>query len=371
MVEYNGVKMELVNIDLLDQQQVESDDGSDALYLQVTLKVTTVVQAGYIYPDTGAVVSQQKLNDLLMAPRKTLVLSFDSSGEDQAVMPKNPELSFQNVSTGAFNYDGPYANEIAQLQVVPNTMDHGADTHATTKLINSPISGFSVDSKNGPMPLFCNIVKILGENGYVISWAVQTWINQCVGTTVSSSSPLLSNRFEMVHVVDADQLCTIHTSGIAMFRTDKLNINTWYPDQFRNMIMPPIYKRFRRDHIEVAQIADGTGIRYFVKDVELPVFFVTPNGADQPAGGAVANAVRCSVEKMNAIYSGDTITDSILATRDSYYGYRSQKAFADQGARDAELHSQRVKESRAATLASKRMAAYYKSRTPPKPKPKP
>lgn len=358
MFSYNDIQTELVNIDLFDQKVIPSADGVDFLYTQITLKVTFLIHDAYLDSGGNPVDTALQLREKFLEPRKKLYLTFQTGG-----------ANFDN----GLNQGGIGVSAVNTTAEIPNSLGGDGNTlsdNSYQTLLLSPPVNQKKDSNNGPMPLFCNITKILGNNGYVGTWVGQTWINPCKATNTAALSPLISNRFTMTHIVDADQLCTIQSRGVATFRTDLLENRDVWPDFYRDVVVPPIYHRFRRDHIVATQSPDGTNLTYETIDHELPVYFVTPQGAN-----GVPNAVRCQVTKSTSIHVEGTLGGAVLAARDSHYQFKQAKQYSDQLARqredEARITALDVAVRQSAISANKAQRAMYKSRTRRRPTPPP
>jgi hypothetical protein len=318
-VKYGDITIALLNIDLFDQRAIYTEDGVDLLYLLTTIKITGVLDTGYPIVNKGNLVTdpvtmKSTIEDMMMRPRQELFIRFEPDFRGGAGAP------FENApaADAPFFFDGP-------VDAVPNPITTAFVTGNERLLLESPkqignLAGL-VDGNQGPIPLFCNLTKFLGNDGFVISWGVQTWIDPCLSGP-TKAFPLISNRFSMIHQVDMDQLCTVESHGVATFNTAYLKGE--YADNWRSVIVPPIYKRFRRDQIQVEQSPDGAVLRYSTLDHELPVYFSTPVGEN-----GVPNATRIEVLKSSMVYTKPAIEDAVLAARQAYYDLKNSKQNSD------------------------------------------
>lgn len=323
MLEYNGIQMELVNIDRFEREAVQSQDGVDHLWNQYTIQVTAVVHYAYLNLGGGPFPTNNIIKEKLLEKRKKFKISFLTGGISAHDNQLGQDLRlFGAVDNPAnpFVYQGPIPSEIQQFDDVPNvieTQQHG-EAGEEELLIESPLPGATVDAKLGPEPLFCHITKFLGENGFVVTWAIRTWLVDCPGVP-SNLSALLDNRFVMIHDVNEDQLTTVTTYGTAVFRTDLLLARNQLPDSFRHLILAPIYKGFRRQHIQVKQMSDTT-IRYLTSDLQTPVVF----------NPSVDNAIRAEVLHRRVLAQKESFSSSIIGAAESWYSFRANRNWAQQ-----------------------------------------
>jgi hypothetical protein len=240
---YNEVPMEVESFQRFDQMSVYSDDGADYLYTQFTIVVRCLWHprgvafgAPPVNETQSAAQSMQALRATLMKPRKTLIIKAPHLGTSTA-----------------------------------------GNTFLRSPLLRPPpfVEGtaYPVDAKNGPQPLFCNIVQIVGEDTMIVDFGIITWINECVGTAENPTNPVLSHRWSQAHYIDEMQHTRRIVTGVAVLRTDLLyNQNgaiIVHADDFREHFFHNVPPNFRRVAVNVNASSDGSRLEYVVEDQEV------------------------------------------------------------------------------------------------------
>lgn len=194
------------------------------------------------------------------------------------------------------------------------------------------------DCKNGPFAKVFSITQAFGDaTTFLVDFAVETYINESVSNVSASGgaagqaknpvNALLSNRFHQQQVVDETGHTTIHTEGLAIFRTDYLygqrsDTDEINPDYLRPYLMLPIPQGFVRDNITVAGEPDVTGIRYSFTDRQVPVNF--------PLATQVRAASIHAVHRQAVVINQD-ILEGALSVYDRTLGTLVNQNFAQQG----------------------------------------
>lgn len=355
MLEYNGIKMELINIDRFERTVASSSDGVDHLWNEYLIQVTAVVHEAYLNLGNGPFESWAILKHKLMEKRKKFKLSFLTGGAANQSNKVGIAPAFAEVGADKpFIFDGPAASDLGQFDLVPDRIQSMTDDEAgeIEVMIESPLPGYSIDAHNGPDPVFCHPYKFLGTNGMVITWAVKTWLVECPIEQAlrtpgqgRSQTPLVDNRFDQIHDVDDQHVTTIATYGTAVFRTDLLYANGVVPDNFRGAIIAPIFRGFRRSHIQVKQMSDTT-VRYLTIDRQTPVVF----------DPSVPNAVMADVIHHRLLYQQDDMLHSAMEAADRYYSFRANRAWAEQDKKEAKDRADDLHEAKMNLLGSKQEA---------------
>lgn len=359
MLSYNGVNMELVSIDRFEREGESSSDGVDRLWNQYTIQVTAVVHYAYLNRGASPTLTNNDLKVLLLQKRKKFKFSFvtggaGSHGNDIPLAPAFSEVG----ADGSFIFDGPLPADLHQTTIVPDHMqpvgDRDAEVGDVEVLIESPPGDAPVDAHLGPDPLFCHITEFAGANGFVVTWAVRTWLVECF-TQIDNLSSLVDNRFVMIHDVNDNQVATVTTYGEAIFRTDLLLLRKQLPDNFRGVILAPVYRGFRRSHIQVKQMSDTT-VRYMTIDTQTPVVF----------DPSVPWAIRAEVLNRRVLARKDALADSAFGALNSYYSYTVNRNWATESAdnqkRADEIHKEKLKSEKA-------KQQFFQQKTKPKFKP--
>lgn len=116
------------------------------------------------------------------------------------------------------------------------------------------------DMENGPKPLYVR-VRPVGENFFHVDFGIE--LNQV--TCEEGGNPLwTSHRYTQEVTIDARAFSTKVTHGKIFARVD-LRVN---PDALRNLIIPPVDLKFRREEIKAILQSDGLALEYYFRDVE-------------------------------------------------------------------------------------------------------
>jgi hypothetical protein len=145
-------------------------------------------------------------------------------------------------------------------------------------LLHSPGWNKRCDAKNGPIPLYCNIIQSHGDaNTFVVEWACETYVNEQDRSSNRGfntiKDPLLSNRFSMTHAVGEDSFMLVGVEGTAIFDVGILQDRGINPDNYRPQLFLPVPKGFVRGNIQVAAIPGMEGVRYSFVDRQMPINF--------------------------------------------------------------------------------------------------
>ena len=343
-VKYGSVEMELVNIDLYQQELVKSEDNVDVLYYQTTFKFTNLINPGYYYEsadgvqNTNTVKTINYLTKLLMEPRQPMIISFSEDLVEQNTDPKDNLAFSQAQNNNPFIFDGPFPQEINQNNVVPHPLNNVVGDIQWKDTNSLPVIPTSEDCNNGPIPLFCNITKVIGNNGFSVSWAVRTW-TRAVGRQV-----LLSNRFTMRHQVDGNQLCTITTFGEAVFDPIEVLKLQKVPDNFRDIIIPPIYSSFYRENITVEQSSNGCKLNYVTVDHQMPVVVLQYDNNPEVEDTGI---LKYHISKSQSVYTGDPVTGTFTRAMSEHNQYKANQLWKEQMAREHDAQTKQL-EKRAA-----------------------
>lgn len=140
---------------------------------------------------------------------------------------------------------------------------------------DSPAS-YTVDCKNGPVPLHCNVVEVRGKKTFVVDWAIECYVNESyIFRRSTTLSALLSQRWTVEEDLDQDFFATRIINGHAIFRSDRLQILNAVADDFRAWLMNPPQNNFRRTVQQILISEDGTRLDYVLIDRQVP-YSLTP-----------------------------------------------------------------------------------------------
>jgi hypothetical protein len=124
------------------------------------------------------------------------------------------------------------------------------------------------DAKNGPHPIRFDFVELIGHKFLVADFEVETWLDECEGRPGEPPPTILSHEWERSESIAENWLSTVTTTGRLVCRTDFLERRALVPDDFRGRLFHPIPPRFSREHVDVRQLGDGSGVTYTTVDEE-------------------------------------------------------------------------------------------------------
>lgn len=184
----------------------------------------------------------------------------------------------------------------------------------------SPVGGRVCDCKNGPFPKVLSVTEAMGDaTTLVVTWAVETFINEAQDNNVNPRGALISNRFAQSHSVDDAGYTTIHTTGTALFRTDLVYSIPDAPDPFRAILFMPIPQGFTRTIDAVTGRPDVTGVDYTYTDKQVSSNFVA---------GPFVRAASISVVHRQAVTSNADVLSGALSVYERYLGIKANRNFA-------------------------------------------
>lgn len=139
------------------------------------------------------------------------------------------------------------------------------DYHGRAGWLISPLTGYTVDARNGPQIDVETVVETWGIRTAIVRFRVITWLVEIVSK--ATMPVLLSHRWTQAMDTNEDYYSTITTDGDATFRVDELLRLGTYPDQYRHDLFHPIPNNHTRT-ISVTAKSDGTGVFYRLVDTE-------------------------------------------------------------------------------------------------------
>ena len=215
---YGTISLELIKTNSFAQEPQYSEDNKDYLYTRFTVDVTCIFNADVFVLGSDPAVTMRSVRQILLAPRQTLLIKV-----------------------------------------------------GTSILLESP----APDDNGGPIPLSCNITQISGTQTFIVTYRIQVDITDC---NVSGQVSILSNRFAQDFTIDADGYSVRITRGKMVVRaTTTLNA-----DNFREVVIPPIPKGWRRTRMSFTPTTDGLTLGYSIEDTE--VYQTPPSPATTARG---------------------------------------------------------------------------------------
>ena len=148
------------------------------------------------------------------------------------------------------------------------------------------------DAANGPHVRKCSILSANGDGTFVVHFVVETCIRECpddsfittAAKSIAQRRHLLSNRYATSHDVDERHRTVITYEGVSIFRTDILELQKRYADDYRSGLIPPVPKGFRRMAIKVRAVPSRNALAWTVVDREEFVYLGDPKKGTNPWG---------------------------------------------------------------------------------------
>lgn len=123
------------------------------------------------------------------------------------------------------------------------------------------------DAQLGAIPLYANVVQIVGTKTWMVDVGFKVHINEC-DDNGENPSVLLSNRWDMNQVIDQQSYSANQVAGRAVFRPDLLAKRNLTADQLRQWLLLPVPGGYKREQLSVTQSQDGAAIRYQFTDLQ-------------------------------------------------------------------------------------------------------
>jgi hypothetical protein len=204
--------------------------GVDLMYQRVTIEVSVVLNPFWFATNKMGAFPEGEVNDRFVGDRMGLTIA---NLREVLMTPRKP-LHFSV---------GP--------DLVIQSPDYDTDTG----------DYLPSDCKNGPHPLGCKVIDIVGDKSAMLFFKIETYVSYC-------EKMLLSNRWTMSCDIDQEGYTTRTTRGKAVFRSDLLAQTGANPDDFRRFLLVPAQDQLRRINVHVGVSADGTELDYSVTDRE-------------------------------------------------------------------------------------------------------
>lgn len=190
--------------------------------------------------------------------------------------------------------------------------------------VASPLPGYPVDCRNGPIPKLFNVHTATGDaNTLMVDWGCTTYINEAQFNGVNPTGGLLSNRFSQSHSI-IDGFTNIQTEGVAIFRSDFIygDDPATSPDFSRPILFMPIPQGFVREIDYVTGREDGISIRYGYTDKQQSVNFVA---------GPYVKAAKISAVHRQSVTTHADLIGGALGAYERVLGLKANRNFAKDG----------------------------------------
>lgn len=265
LITYNGITLPYPISTQFDQDAVYDDSGTDLTYIKLSVRVEYIINAAYIeqlaptvadttVPDNAAAI-MSFIRSKLLQPRKVFIFKT-----------------------------GPYDLLPAFLQA----------------------NSGSVDAKNGPKPLYCNIIR-LNEVTFLMRYGIEAhyWENNELDgdswlQTNKPGSAALSHRWEESVAMDNCMVTTKTRKGTVVLRTD--NPQGLIADDLRStMATLSVATGYLRKSSNYTVTPDGVKLQYTLVDEEYfklppkPAYFADGYYRETTSPGGAVRYGECSV----------------------------------------------------------------------------
>lgn len=173
---------------------------------------------------------------------------------------------------------GPVSDMIRQLRHAllqeRGLLVYNVGDSPTPMIVSPGLDGngnlYPCDANNGPVPGPLHIIRVDGIKTFHIRYSVTTCLIECPGYNGEGGpSGLISNRSSQVHSIDGSTFLTaITTTGQAFFRTDILEAAGQIADGYRDVLLPPIPRGFKRMAIQIQATPARNALSYTCTDQE-------------------------------------------------------------------------------------------------------
>jgi hypothetical protein len=186
-----------------------------------------------------------------------------------------------NPSETAYISDGPLA--IADPTALPPVTYNAVQTSLNTPrgqlqfdnylttMFNLPDedAGWITDANNGPFPQELSIIEINGGQTFHVRYVIKTFIYQC-DLAETSDVAWISNEYSQSESIDEHFYSSITTTGMAYFRIEVLDEANGVADDFRDVLLPPIPRGYRRMAIDIKVNETRNILIYSCVDHQMP-----------------------------------------------------------------------------------------------------
>lgn len=259
VVTYNGIRLHHCSTKRFDQQTVYDDTGTDYLYTKFHVQVVGYVHANLHVSSTAN--TGVRTDATSFPPGSTAYANMDKGNDDFT------SGAAQNFNVIRTLLAQPRAD--FEMRVGANEQGTGGDILLSASAITlanaKSISGRDVD--NGPKPKGVSITRLTGNAIYRVEFEIEVCRVECSvdgSASTNNNRGVLSNRWAMTDEIDNNFYCTRTITG--RLRVASANLN---PHSFRQLVMPPLNKYFRRERIQFTATADNLNLDYTIVDKEI------------------------------------------------------------------------------------------------------
>lgn len=318
---YGTTTLAVIDLNRYERTNVYSEDGTDLLYVKHLIGVSAVYSP-------GGMPQQPSVTDLSPATRATLggtdytstVLTVNPRGQDPTGVNTTPSLEsdFPGIRAPITSqYTGIETDAELRYRLLAPRQSltlWGLDrqTSAFIRWLESPRPGFTVDCKNGPKPISCDVITADGETSLGVFFQIETYTQPC---PQGSDRLVLSHRWTMRHTHDERNYLTRVVEGTIVFNSEVIYATGIRPDWVRNQFIHPIPLGYQRRVPLIEATSDGLDIHYIVTDTDPTIVF---EPADSGATSIdIVETLRYTIPVENKILNnalGNSTVRSIIKT---------------------------------------------------------
>lgn len=262
---YNGIEIEVLDVQRWTRDDVMDDSGVDALCVRERISVTGLIN--------GQLDFWGRLQG--MSYVKNPLASQNPPRGLPPTVPQNtlpPEIAkFPNRPILTDNAIREHLLKPRRKLIAYTTTPAGVEI-----LLESPARDKLTDERNGPFVTGLELTPLGDAVTFMVAVTFETFTPVC-----EHSAALVSNRWSSTHVLDETHHLNISYEGVSHFRASVLHANKINPDRLRTFLVPPIPVGFRRVNVVTQGSSDGLQIRWSCTDTQMDHQFV----AGVEAGG--------------------------------------------------------------------------------------
>lgn len=256
----------------ISQTPVFDESGTNLMYQRTVVSVT-----GHMNGRDGYVLGLGNINNISYS------LSTDGTGLDANGLASNRERQFRRqlpprlpfvMLVGDTNGDGTGGDVLIQAipageMILPDPFVPRAafrnDMISAAARQYGDISLSLVDLNNGPRCTEFVVTAVTGNELFTVDATFEICLIECAqdGSVPNNLYGILSNRWSFVDSYDANMRTVRTYSGNLKLASANLNAQ-----MLRSLVIPPLVRMFRRDHIEIAVSEDGLTLNYSITDIE-------------------------------------------------------------------------------------------------------
>lgn len=272
-LEYAGVSLELLELQLVERENVYDPSKTDLLYIKWLVSAVCLYSPGGRWPVATAVteITPDTTAELLGFTTRAAGAVRGAVPSRRASVPQEENVVGSPIGRTAIVTDVELRTRLAlprQELVIWAFDTNGQKIY----WVRAPKAGFPCDPINGPKPLGPpDVVDVTGEG---LTFGVHFQIEFATLPNPDASDQLvLSHRWQMTHESDDDHYLTRVINGEVVFNAALLEGFQIEPDWLRSQFFHPIPLGFQRLGPTVSLSPDGNVLKYEIADRDTSVTF--------------------------------------------------------------------------------------------------